>query len=255
MVEAGDVQFVVADVPGLIPGASRGKGLGLDFLRHVERCTVLVHVLDCATEEPGRDPVTDLDVIEAELAAYEAATGADLSDRPRIVALNKVDVPAARDLAERVAPELEARGYAVRLVSAATHEGLRELAFTMAEVIAQARRRGRRPSRPGWCSGPRRWAGTDFEVVRSGDNRFLVRGEKPRRWILQTDFSNDEAVGYLADRLARLGIEEALAEAGALPGAEVLIGDEDNAVVFDWDPNVPTGAGFGPRGTDPRLPG
>ena len=76
-------------------------------------------------------------------------------------------------------------------------------------------------------------------MVRSGDNRFLVRGEKPRRWILQTDFSNDEAVGYLADRLARLGIEEALAEAGALPGAEVLIGDEDNAVVFDWDPNVP----------------
>ena len=82
-------------------------------------------------------------------------------------------------------------------------------------------------------------AGPDFEVVRSGDNRFLIRGEKPRRWILQTDFSNDEAVGYLADRLARLGIEEALAEAGALPGAEVLIGDEDNAVVFDWDPNVP----------------
>ena len=97
VVEAGDTQFVVADVPGLIPGASRGKGLGLDFLRHVERCTVLVHVLDCATEEPGRDPVADLDLIEAELAAYEAATGADLRDRPRIVALNKIDVPAARE--------------------------------------------------------------------------------------------------------------------------------------------------------------
>ena len=71
--EAGETQFVVADVPGLIPGASHGKGLGLDFLRHVERCTVLVHVLDCAIEEPGRDPLTDLDVIEQELAAYEAA--------------------------------------------------------------------------------------------------------------------------------------------------------------------------------------
>ena len=96
-------------------------------------------------------------------------------------------------------------------------------------------------------------AGKDFEVVRSGENRFVIRGEKPRRWILQTDFSNDEAVGYLADRLARIGIEDALAEAGALPGAEVLIGDDDNAVVFDWDPNLPAEVGFGPRGTDPRL--
>jgi GTPase len=254
VVEAGDTQFVVADVPGLIPGASHGKGLGLDFLRHVERCTVLVHVLDCATEEPGRDPVADLDVIEDELAAYGAATGADLSDRPRIVALNKVDVPAARDRAERAARELEARGLTVRLVSAATHEGLRELAFTMAEVITEARR-ARPPAEPTrLVIRPAPVAGRDFEVVRSGDNRFLVRGDKPRRWILQTDFANDEAVGYLADRLARLGIEEALAEAGALPGAEVLIGDEDDAVVFDWDPNVPTRAGFGPRGTDPRLP-
>ncbi len=93
VVEAGEVQFVVADVPGLIPGASAGKGLGLDFLRHVERCKVLVHVLDCATEEPGRDPVSDLDVLEAELAAYEAETGARLVGRPRLVVLNKVDVP------------------------------------------------------------------------------------------------------------------------------------------------------------------
>jgi GTPase len=254
VVEAGDTQFVVADVPGLIPGASHGKGLGLDFLRHVERCTVLVHVLDCATEEPGRDPVSDLDLIEAELAAYAAATGADLSDRPRIVAFNKVDVPAARDRAERAAPELAARGLTVCLVSAATHEGLRELAFTMAEVIRQARRARPLAEPTRLVIRPAPVGGQDFEVVRSGDNRFLVRGEKPRRWILQTDFSNDEAVGYLADRLARLGIEEALAEAGALPGAEVLIGDEDDAVVFDWDPNVPTGAGFGPRGTDPRLP-
>jgi GTPase len=81
----------------------------------------------------------------------------------------------------------------------------------------------------------------------------MIRGEKPRRWILQTDFANDEAVGYLADRLARLGVEEALAEAGALPGAEVLIGEDDNAVVFDWDPKLGAESGQGPRGTDPRL--
>jgi GTPase len=253
VVEAGETQFVMADVPGLIPGASHGKGLGLDFLRHVERCTVLVHVLDCAAEEPGRSPVADLDVISRELAAYEAATGANLRDRPRIVAFNKVDVPAARERAVAAADELAGRGYPVCLVSAATREGLRELAFTMAAVIA-ATRQALPPSQPTrLVIRPTPVAGPDFEVVRSGENRFLIRGEKPRRWILQTDFSNDEAVGYLADRLARLGIEDALAEAGALPGAEVLIGEEDNAVVFDWDPNVPTGAGFGPRGTDPRL--
>src|ERR1700746_3720503 len=105
VVEAGDIQFVVADVPGLIPGASSGKGLGLDFLRHIERCQVLVHVLDCATEEPGRDPITDLDALEAELAAYEELTGATMAEKPRIVVLNKIDVPAARELADLVQPE------------------------------------------------------------------------------------------------------------------------------------------------------
>ena len=110
VVEAGEIQFVVADVPGPDPGRQPGQGLGLDFLRHVERCAVLVHVLDCATEEPGRDPVTDLDVIEAELAAYEDATGADLADRPRLVALNKIDVPAAREMAELRPPESRGRG-------------------------------------------------------------------------------------------------------------------------------------------------
>ncbi len=139
VVEAGDVQFVVADVPGLIPGASTGKGLGLDFLRHIERCLVFVHVLDCATEEPGRDPISDLDALEAELTAYEELTGAQMSGRPRIVALNKIDVPEARELADLVEPELEARGLTVHRVSAATTEGLRDLAFTMAAVIAQAR--------------------------------------------------------------------------------------------------------------------
>ena len=109
----------------------------------------------------------------------------------------------------------------------------------MAEVIDEARQALPPPEPTRLVIRPAPVAGQDFEVVRSGENRFVIRGEKPRRWILQTDFSNDEAVGYLADRLARLGIEDALAKAGALPGAEVLIGEEDNAVVFDWDPNVP----------------
>ena len=253
VIEAGDTQFVAADVPGLIPGASQGKGLGLDFLRHVERCSVLVHVIDCATQEPGRDPVTDLDVIESELTAYDELTDAGLAERPRVVVLNKIDVPEARDLAEIVMPDLQARDLDIYQVSAASGEGLRELAFALAAIVAETRRSAPQAPPTRLVIRPEPVAGPDFELVRVGENAFRVRGAKPRRWIQQTDFSNDEAVGYLADRLARLGIEEALAEAGAEPGAEVLIGEEDNSVVFDWDPKQHAEAGFGPRGTDPRL--
>jgi GTP-binding protein len=262
--EAGDVQFVVADVPGLIPGASEGKGLGHDFLRHVERCAALVHVLDCATMLPGRDPVTDLDTIEAELRAYEelvgeglARTGTRMSQRPRLVVLNKVDVPEARDLADLVKGELAQRGLPVYETSAATTEGLRELKFAMAEVVAAARaaQPEQEPTRvvirPAAVSEP------GFEVIRTRDGAYLIRGEKPARWVRQTDFGNDEAVGYLADRLSRLGVEDALAEAGAEPGDTVLIGEPDDAVVFDWDPALTAGRRHvpGPRGTDWRLEG
>ncbi|MBV2363501.1 GTPase ObgE [Streptomonospora nanhaiensis] len=254
VVEAGTVQFVVADVPGLIPGASEGKGLGLSFLRHVERCSTLVHVLDCATYESDRDPLSDLDAIEAELAAYGAATDVDLSDRPRIVALNKVDVPDGRDLADMVAPLLRERGFRVIEVSAVAREGLRELSFAMAEQVeaARAARPAAEPSRV--VLRPRELGGAPFEVVPLGDNTFRVRGDKPARWVRQTDFANEEAVGYLADRLNRLGIESALAKAGATEGAEVYIGDEDDSVVFDWDPSIDAEATpIGPRGTDSRL--
>ena len=259
VVEAGETQYVVADVPGLIPGASSGKGLGLEFLRHVERCVVLVHVLDCAAGpvgEPGRDPVADLDTIEAELAAYADATGTDLDDRPRIVALNKIDVPAAREVAEQARAVLAGRGLEVHKISAATHEGLREFTFAVGRVVAEARAAAPPPEPTRQVIRPPAAGGPEFEIVRTGENSFLVRGHKPGRWVRQTDFSNAEAVGYLGDRLARIGVEKALAEAGAQAGAEVAIGDEDDAVVFDWDPDVPAGTphGFGPRGSDERLP-
>ena len=97
VVDAGGVRFTMADVPGLIPGASEGKGLGLEFLRHVERCSVLVHVLDCATLEPGRDPLSDLDLILQELESYPLGEDqVPLTDRPQLVVLNKVDVPEGR---------------------------------------------------------------------------------------------------------------------------------------------------------------
>jgi GTPase len=246
VVEAGDVRFTVADVPGLIEGASEGRGLGHEFLRHVERCAALVHVVDCATLEPGRDPVSDIDVVERELSAYGG-----LEDRPRLVALNKVDVTEARELAEFVRPELEARGLQVLEISAATHEGLRPLTFAMAEVVAATRAAAPPPERTRLVLRPAAVDDAGFRVVREGD-RFLVYGAKPTRWVAQTDFSNDEAVGYLADRLARLGVEDALVAAGAQAGDEVVVGD----VVFDWEPSVQAGAErLGPRGSDPRLEG
>ena len=260
VVEAGDVRYTVADVPGLIPGASEGKGLGLEFLRHVERCSVLVHVLDCATLEPGRDPLSDLDVIEAELAAYRVDEGmVPLLERPRVVVLNKVDVPDAKDLAEMVRPELEQRGLAVFEVSAVTHEGLRPLSFALAAIVAQARAAVPAPA-PRVVLRPRAVDEAGFTVraeqTGQGDGvRYRVRGEKPERWVRQTDFGNDEAVGYLADRLARLGVEEGLFEAGAVAGSEVVIGPDTNAVVFDWEPTLISGPGVlaAPRGSDLRL--
>src|SRR5205085_1542830 len=134
VVSAGETTFTVADVPGLIEGASEGRGLGHDFLRHVERCAALVHVVDLATMEPGRNPLEDLDVIERELQKYGG-----LEDRPRLVALNKVDVPDGRDMVDLVRDDVAARGWPVIPVSAASHEGLRELGFKMAELVAARR--------------------------------------------------------------------------------------------------------------------
>lgn len=262
VVQAGDQRFTVADVPGLIPGASTGKGLGLEFLRHIERCAVIVHVLDCATLEPGRDPISDLEVIEAELAAYAAdldiAGGrTPLVERPQLVVLNKVDVPEARDLAELVRPDLEERGLRVFEISTASHEGLRPLTFALAEVVRAAREAEPAPEPTRIVMRPKAAGDAGFTVTRRQSDHvyYLVRGDKPERWVHQTNFANDEAVGYLADRLARLGVEEKLFAAGAQAGDEVVIGDGPNGVVFDWEPTMAPGAELlgGPRGSDVRL--
>ncbi|GII64927.1 GTPase Obg [Sphaerisporangium krabiense] len=248
VVTAGETVFTVADVPGLIPGASQGRGLGHEFLRHVERCSTIVHVLDCATLEPGRDPLSDFEVIEGELAAY-----GELHDRPRLAVLNKADVPEARELAEMVRPMLEERGLRVFTISAATHEGLRELSFAMAEMVAAARAAKPIEEPTRLVIRPRQYGDVQFEIRRIDEHTFQVTGEKPERWIRQTDFSNDEAVGYLADRLERLGIEKALGEAGATDGAEVVIGPMEGGYVFDWHPTLDAAAVPGPRGTDNRI--
>ncbi|MGH3096567.1 MAG: GTPase ObgE [Streptosporangiales bacterium] len=253
VVDAGGYRFTVADVPGLIPGASAGKGLGQDFLRHVERCHALVHVLDCATPESGRDPISDLDTIEHELAAY-AADGTPLAERPRIVVLNKVDVPEARDLADLVRPDLVERGYQVLTCSAATREGLSELAYAMADLVQRSRAELPEPEPTRQVLRPPAMGAQGFTVDREPD-MYVVRGSQPERWVRQTDFGNDEAVGYLGDRLNRLGVEQALVELGAEPGCTVRIGDGDDAVVFDWQPalGADVGEALGPRGSDTRL--
>lgn len=258
VVQAGDVRYTIADVPGLIEGASEGRGLGLEFLRHVERCTVLVHVLDCATLEPGRDPLSDLDVILAELAAYPVPEGQlPLLERPQIVVLNKIDVPEARDLAELVRPDLEARGYRVFEASTVSREGLRALTFALADVIDRHRKEQAAAPVPERIvirpSGSKR----DFEIRVEGGTYgpyYRILGDKPLRWVQQTDFQNDEAIGFLADRLDKLGVEDELYRVGATPGATVVIGPGDG-VVFDWQPSLSSPAELmtAPRGTDPRL--
>src|ERR687890_847195 len=254
VIRAGDVTFTMADVPGLIPGASAGKGLGLEFLRHIERCAVLVHVVDMATLEPGRDPESDIEALQHELAQYRE----DLVDRLRVAVLNKIDVPDARELVDLVREPLQARGLEVFAVSAATGEGLRELGFALARAVEEYRAALPEPEPVRVTLTPRAVDDSGFTVERDPDDEgaFTVRGVKPERWVRQTDFTNDEAVGFLADRLNRPGLEDALQEAGAQEGDTIVIGD----VAFDFVPTLPAGtlsaeetAGLGGRGTDSRI--
>ena len=274
VVEAGEVRYTIADVPGLIPGASEGRGLGLEFLRHIERCSVIVHVLDCATLEPGRDPLSDLDTIEAELAAYSqrlgeqeddpALTGrAPLMERPRVVVLNKIDVPDAAELADFVRADVQARGLPVFEVSAVAHTGLRALSFALADLVGAARQEAAArtgPDRPVIRPAAVSRRGAEpvarVRLIRhpAEGEVYQVRGAKPERWVRQTDFANNEAVGYLADRLAAAGVEDQLVRAGAHAGDTVLIGDVEGGVLFTWEPTITAGAELlGARGTDARV--
>ena len=237
VVQAGDTRFTVADVPGLIPGASQGKGLGLQFLRHVERCVALVHVLDCGTLETDRNPIDDLQAIEDELALYGG-----LENRPRIVALNKIDLPDGKAMADMVENQLREKGLPVFQISAASREGIQELLYAMAKLVQQERAGAAAEERTRIVLRPPAVDDSGFTVVKNSDDSFSVNGAKVVRWVRQTNFKNAEAVGYLADRLAQLGVEKELFKKGAVAGSEVRIGDGDDAVVFDWEPTIEAGA-------------
>ena len=266
VVNVGYESFTIADVPGLIPGASEGRGLGLDFLRHIERCAVLVHVVDAAALEGDRDPVSDIKALETELANYQSVLKADvglgdLAERPRVIVLNKIDLPDAREMIDMQREELEKFGWPIYEISTVTHEGLKELTYGLKDQIAAYRKAHPLPTeqepraviRPEGVRGKKR-EGADFTIERDPNtpDGFIVRGRKPERWINQTDFENDEAVGYLADRLAKLGVEDALAKAGATVGCPVTI----SYLTFEWYPQQVAGTDdFVPsgRGTDDRL--
>ncbi len=255
VVQAGDTRFTVADVPGLIPGASQGKGLGLEFLRHVERCVALVHVLDCGTLETDRNPITDLEIIESELAQYGG-----LEDRVRIIALNKIDLPDGQAMADMVAQTLRDKGYEVYPVSAASRAGLTELLYAMARLVQKARAEAVTEERTRIILRPTAVDDSGFTVRANADGSFSVRGQKVVRWVRQTNFKNAEAIGYLADRLAQLGVEKELFKQGAVAGSEVRIGSGDNEVVFEWEPTIEAGAEqlaghLHRRGEDSRLEG
>lgn len=264
VVTVGHDTFTIADVPGLIPGASQGKGLGLDFLRHIERTAVLAHIVDVATMEPGRDPLSDIEALEHELDTYADALDmdsglGDLRERPRIVVLNKMDVPEAKELAEFLREDIEAKfGWPVYMISTATREGLDELKWAMWDIVKAARKacpktdRSAKPEviRPNAVDRSR---SKGVEVTRDPDypEGWLVSGEKVDRWVRQTDFENEEAVGYLSDRLNKAGVEDMLRKLGANEGDTVTIGE----VSFDWEPSIggdPTLAG---RGQDARFGG
>lgn len=271
VVDSPITRFTMADVPGLIPGAAQGKGLGLDFLRHIERCCVIAHVVDLAAWEPERDPVSDIRALESELAAYAADLDKDshrgarslppLMERRRAIILNKVDVPDGREMAEVMRGDLVRLGWPIFEVSAATHEGLKELSFGLATLVKEFRENQPAPHealRPVLRPTPKPARGEKHYTITpttiEGAPGYQIHGDQVERWVKQTDFTNDEAVGYLADRLANAGVEDDLLKAGARAGDTVVIGDPDTGVIFDWEPTLQAGAELlGARGTDSRL--
>jgi GTP-binding protein len=196
-----DERFVMADVPGVIEGAHRGKGLGLAFLRHVSRCRVLVFVVDLSD-----DPIRDLETVRAEIEAFDPS----LTHRRSMVVGTKVDLlpnPA------RVPPEVDLA------VSGVTGEGIEELAERIARLVAEARAE-EPPREPYVVLRPAR---ETFVVSREGD-RFRVAGPRVERWVAEADLDDARQVVDLQRRLVRAGVERRLQEAGARRGDEVMIG-------------------------------
>jgi GTP-binding protein len=252
IVMAGEERFAVADVPGLIEGASEGKGLGLDFLRHIERTKVILHVIDMAIIESDRDPLTDYNKIEHELSCYASATG-NIDKKPRVIALNKMDVTDTDAMYEIVKPKLDKLGVPYFTISAATHKGLEQLKYYLAKLVKELRADEEIKAGERVVLRPVQREKHAIKVEKIGAY-FRVTGDKPESWIRQTDWTNDEAIGYLAERFMKAGIEDKLAELGAVAGDEVRVGNKDSEMIFDWLPAVDASANIlSRRGSDVRM--
>lgn len=210
--------FVIADIPGLIEGAHEGKGLGDRFLRHVERTAVLLHLVDLSGEQG--DPVADYKKIRHELNSY----GSALADRPEIVVGTKIDVPEAAETVETARRLFSEMGRSFFAVSAVTGEGIKELMYATAELVKKER--ASKPAPTG--EGPRMYRFAEEEqisVKRLGPHSWEVVNSKVLRSVRMTDFSNEEALDYLRDKLEKMGVDDALEKAGAVPGDEVVIAE------------------------------
>jgi len=213
--------FVMADLPGLIKGAHQGAGLGLQFLRHIERTKVIVHVIDMAAVE-GRDPYEDFLTINEELARYKMR----LSERPMIIAANKMDLPNAeanlRDFKKRLKEDLP-----VFPISAATKQGIRELLFAVADLLEKT---PEFPLLEGEPSANRvvykhRPEEEGFTITRDPDGAFVIKGKKIEKLFKMTDFSREEAVKRFARQLRSMGVDDALRKRGAKDGDTVRLLD------------------------------
>ncbi|MDR3307838.1 MAG: GTPase ObgE [Coriobacteriales bacterium] len=239
MVRAEDHSFVVADVPGLIAGAADGKGLGHEFLRHIERTALILHVLDATGSYEQRDPLEDYRQINHELELY--AHG--LVTRPQIVVINKTDVPGALDQAQRVKSYLREQALEkaggnefdpafeeppVFLVSAVTGQGIDALIAATAQKVFELRTQAAAEAQNNVQYGQvwehkRQERDRQFAVHNLGGHVFTVEGKAVERMVIQTEWDNEEAIAFLQRRLERLGVEKALAAAGARTGDEIRI--------------------------------
>jgi len=228
VVSVGDRSFVVADVPGLIEGASEGIGLGHAFLRHIERTSLILHVVDLTGSYEQRDPVSDLQVINAELAAHAD----ELADRPQIVIGNKIDVPGTEEASERLAAFCEEQERPYFAVSAATGQGMDSLLRAVAERVHELRAASavQEPAYEGIYVYEPPTEHT-ITVERTGAHSYVVHGGSVERMVIMTEMDNDEAVAHLQHRLARAGVETALTAAGAEDGDTVSLG----AVSFEFE--------------------
>ena len=237
--DRGDRQLVIADIPGLIEGASTGAGLGHEFLAHVERTRLLVHVLDIAPLD-GSDPAGGYETVERELREH----GAGLERLPRIVCLSKVDLVPAEEAdaaRERMRSALGGEVLGIVVTSAVTGRGLDELADAILEAVPVEPAEAEAPP-PERLAEPeaehrlyRPAAGEGFEVSRTGEGSFRVTGVGVERLIARHDTTNEEALAYLEGRLRAIGVIGALEAAGFTPGDDVEIG----GVVFELDPGAP----------------